>query len=206
MSKVIWFDTETTGLNPVHNDIIQIAGIIEIDGKSVEEFNFKCRPHNPENIEQEALDTHGYKKEDIITWEEPQQAFTKLTDVFSKYIDKYSKYDKFIPAGHNVTFDIQFLGEFFKKCGDSYGIGSWMSWQPLDTMVMAVILKRLNKFNPVNMKLQTICNAVGIKYSEHDALEDVRASRRFGNNFLDLFLRSKTSFNGKENNVKRSVS
>jgi oligoribonuclease (3'-5' exoribonuclease) len=33
--KIFWFDTETTGLDPVVNSIVQLAAIIEIDGEVV---------------------------------------------------------------------------------------------------------------------------------------------------------------------------
>ena len=32
MRKVLWLDIETTGLDPERHGIVQIAGIIEIDG------------------------------------------------------------------------------------------------------------------------------------------------------------------------------
>lgn len=44
MNKVLWIDTETLSFNPERADIIQIAGMIEIDGKCVERFNWLIRP------------------------------------------------------------------------------------------------------------------------------------------------------------------
>lgn len=50
MSKIIYLDTETTGLDKEKNDVIQVAGIIEIDGKEVERFNIFCQPFSFENV------------------------------------------------------------------------------------------------------------------------------------------------------------
>ena len=65
-NKCLWFDTETTGLNPHNNDIIQIAGCVVIGREIVEDFEFLCKPFKPENVEQKALDTNGRTVEEII--------------------------------------------------------------------------------------------------------------------------------------------
>lgn len=49
--KIMWLDTETTGLNKEKCDIIQLSGIIVIDGEEKERFDFYCQPINFENIE-----------------------------------------------------------------------------------------------------------------------------------------------------------
>ena len=48
--KILWLDTETTGLNTDKCDLIQLAGIVIIDGEEKERFNFYCQPVNWENI------------------------------------------------------------------------------------------------------------------------------------------------------------
>ena len=55
--KLLWLDVETTGLNKEKCDIIQIAGIVVIDGEEKERFNFKCQPINWENIEPTSITT-----------------------------------------------------------------------------------------------------------------------------------------------------
>ena len=54
--KKLYFDCETTGLDPIKNDIIQIAGVIEIDGHNMVDFNFKSKPFNWDAIETKALE------------------------------------------------------------------------------------------------------------------------------------------------------
>jgi len=39
MGKVFWFDCETTGIDPRRCAIIQLAGLIEINGKIDEKVN-----------------------------------------------------------------------------------------------------------------------------------------------------------------------
>ncbi|MDZ7795548.1 MAG: hypothetical protein U5N56_00180 [Candidatus Marinimicrobia bacterium] len=44
--KFLYFDVETTGLNPAKHDITQLSGLIEIDGEVVDGFNFNLKPYD----------------------------------------------------------------------------------------------------------------------------------------------------------------
>ena len=66
MTKIMYYDLETTGLQPLVNGIHQIAGIIEINGKVVEEFNINMRPAEFHIIEPKALETSNLTVEDIM--------------------------------------------------------------------------------------------------------------------------------------------
>jgi len=187
LEKILWLDSETTGIDPVQNDIIQIAGIIEIDGEIKDEFEFKCRPWNPANINPSALEMNKFSKDEILTWAPPSEVKKKLFDIFGKYIDKFNREDKFLVGGHCVSFDIQFLDQFIKKSGDRYGAGSWLSWQPFDTIFIAVLLKRLGIISPVNFKLETLCQVFGVPPGGHDALKDIRVTQLVGLKMFNLF-------------------
>ena len=55
MSKLFFYDLETTGTRYWKNGIHQISGAIMIDGEIKEKFNFKVKPHKDCVIEDEAL-------------------------------------------------------------------------------------------------------------------------------------------------------
>ena len=57
--KLHFFDLETTGLDEEKCAIVQIGGIIEINGKVVEEFKISMRPHAGALIQEEALKKIG---------------------------------------------------------------------------------------------------------------------------------------------------
>ena len=42
--KILWVDTETTGTDPGKNGIIQLAGVLEINGQEISSFDYKIRP------------------------------------------------------------------------------------------------------------------------------------------------------------------
>jgi len=120
MKKAFYFDVETTGLSSYKHDIIQIACLIEINGETVEEFTSLVAPFAPENADDRALKIHGHSLEDMLTFPSPVDVYNKLIKVLGKHVNKFNKADKFIPIGYNVSFDISFLQQFFKKCGDKY--------------------------------------------------------------------------------------
>lgn len=175
--KILYFDCETTGRDPVKNDIIQISGIVEKAGEILDTFNFKCQPFDYNNIEQEALTVTGYTIDEIKTWETPQATFKKLLAVFDKHISKYDKTDKFYPAGYNVRFDLDFLQSFFHKNGEKYGTGSYQNWRAIDALPLIHVLDFVGKINLPDYKLSTVCEQFGIQIKAHDAMSDITATR-----------------------------
>ena len=175
--KLLYFDTETTGIDAVKNEIVQIAGLIEVDGTVVEEFNFRCQPTDWDNVDPEALKVTGLTIEELKTYDTPEMAGRELKKVFDKYIDKYNKKDKFYPAGHNVSFDLDFLQAFWKKHVDPYGIGSYQNWRAIDTRVIANFFAFSGMLDCKDVKLGTLCEIYGIELDAHDALNDIRACR-----------------------------
>ncbi len=188
-TKILWFDTETTGLDPVKQDIIQAAGILVIDGKEVDRFNLVCQPFSYENIEEEALKVHGRSVEEIKTYPAPQDAYREITGFLSRYVDKYNKQDKIYIAGQNSRFDKDFLFSFFRKNGDQY-CGSFFYHYTLDLMQLTTILKVMNKIHPENLKLESICKVCGVTLSgAHDAMADIEATRECFSRLISLYLK-----------------
>lgn len=174
--KVLYFDCETTGTDAKLNDIVQLSGIIEVNGEVKEEFNFRCQPMNFDSVSPEALEVTGLTMEDLKSYEPASVMYKKLVNLMAKYVNKFDKTDKFYPAGYNVSFDLQFLAEFFAKQGDKY-FGSWCNWKAIDGLPIMRFLEFTEALKPENHKLGTICAHYGIEIQAHDALSDIRATR-----------------------------
>lgn len=178
--KLLFFDLETTGLNPAKNGVHQISGEIIIDGISKEKFDFKVQPNPKCIIEQEALDVAKVTKEQILAYPPMIDVYVKLTKMLAKYVDKFSKADKFFLIGYNnASFDNQFLRGFFLQNGDQY-FGSWFWSNSLDVMVLASqhLLEERTKME--NFKLATVAKQIGINVDEtklHDAGYDISLTR-----------------------------
>lgn len=175
--KILYLDTETTGLDPEKNDIIQIAGIVEIDGEVKEKFNIFCQPYSYENISEEALVVHGKSITEMKEWQNPERALGQFVEILDKYIDKYAVSDKFFVAGQNVSFDVDFLYSWAKKGGNKY-IGSyiWRNVIDLKTFTSASVAWGICNFK--SLKLKEVCDRFGIELKNaHNAMADIEATR-----------------------------
>jgi DNA polymerase III subunit epsilon len=180
--KILYFDTETTGVDCSRNEITQFAAIIEIDGVIKEEINWRCQPTRWECVDQGALMTTGITLEQLKTYQPADKMFADIKRLFQKYIPKYTKMpDKFYPAGHNVQFDLDFLNAFFKLHGNAddkqWGITSYQNWRALDSRVFANFLHANGYLNLQDVKLSTLARHFNIDIEAHDALSDIKATR-----------------------------
>jgi len=174
--KALYFDVETTGRSAYKNDIVQLSGMVEIDGEVKETFNLLARPVNVDDIEQEALDVIGKTKEQIMAYPDRSEMKKQFQDILGRYVNKFDKADKFIPVGYNVRFDLDFIHSFFKKQKDMY-LGSFISWYYVDVMALANLKAFEGAFKLENHKLGTLCDHFGIQIQAHDALSDIIATR-----------------------------
>ena len=187
--KILWLDVETTGLSAVKNDVIQVAGIVEIDGKVHCEFDFECQPHSFDNVQQRALDVSGRTKAELYNYEQPGVVKAELEGMFARFIDKFDKEDKFTLAGYNVGFDDRFMREFWSKCGDQW-YGSWIDYKPYDVYPLFKTYTQAAGVDVPNHKLVTAADHFGLSFGEegaHDALGDIRVTREVGLKMREIF-------------------
>jgi len=177
--KILTFDLETGGLDPVKNAVIQIAYLIEIEGRIEAEGNLKCKPFAGDILDPKALEVNGQKKSDILEYPDPRDQYKKLIAVFGRFIKKYDREDKFYPSGYNVRFDLDFLKEWFVKNGDPW-FASWQNWRAIDPFSIVQWLDARGEINLPNLKLSTVYKRFFGEDLEnaHDALADVRAAKR----------------------------
>lgn len=175
--KILWFDTETTGLNPEKHSIMQFAALIEEGGQVMDQINIKFAPLPEAIVEQSALNLTGTTREELEARPSAIDAYYQMIRFLDTHCDKYDKADKFYPAGYNVRFDLDFLQVFFKACGNLYGIGSYINWRWLDPLPLLYTMDYSGRLGLPNYKLETVCEYYGIEIDAHDALSDVRATR-----------------------------
>ncbi len=112
LKSYIAFDVETTGLNPLENEIIEIGALKVRNGRVSERFMELIRPHAP--ISPEITQLTGITNEMVSSARERRQ-------VLSDFLD-FCEEDVLI--GHNVSFDYSFMkagaaldGMSFEKMG-----------------------------------------------------------------------------------------
>lgn len=177
MTKLAWIDVETTGLLAYVNDVIQLAGLIEIDGEVLEEFSLQLAPINVDKIQQSALDVNNKTRQEILSYPDPLSQVLQFTDLLAPYLDKTDKKDKFIFAGYNAPFDKDFVQNLFKRVNIK-GFNTLFEYKTFDVYTLVFILTYCGKIPKLeDMKLATMAKYFNIEHDAHEALSDIKATR-----------------------------
>lgn len=188
MNKIIFIDTETGGVNPEKAALIQLSGIIRIDKKDVEKFNFYIKPFESSEVTEKSLEVQGRTLEELKTdkYVEEKEVYKQFIKLLDKYIDKYDRTDKFIVAGYNVRFDVDILKAFFQRHGNNF-LFSYLDSSMLDPLY-SIRLLQIAEVLPVleNNKLETWCKYFGIELKAHDSLEDIEATKKLIGKLISL--------------------
>jgi len=188
VKKIFWFDVETTGLDPIKHDIVQLAFLIEIDGRIVEDKNMLMQPFNYETIDPQALERQKRTVEEIMAYPDPRKIYLELISILEKYVDRYDKKDKFHNGGYNSKFDMDFLKQYFIKNGDQY-FGSWFNYKSIDPLPLLHMLDGLGSVSLENYQLETVCKHFKIPIAAHDALNDIIATRNLAKIICSKYLK-----------------
>ena len=188
MNKIIFIDTETGGVNAEKSALIQLSGIIEVDGTEKEKFNFYIKPFENSELNEKALEVQGRTLEELETEKYIDESiiYKKFLEILDKYIDKYDKNDKFIVAGYNVKFDIDILKALFERNNDKF-LFSYFNSSMLDPLY-SVRLLQVAGILPVleNNKLETWCKYFNIELKAHDSLQDITATKKLIEKLIEL--------------------
>jgi DNA polymerase-3 subunit epsilon len=186
--NICYIDTETGGLDPKVNPILQIAGILVIDGKEIDRFNFKVKPFDDQKIEQKAIDCNGLTLEQIEGFEDPKTVADKIDSIL---LDA-NYHGKWFFCGYNAGFDESMMREFFIRCGKKYF--DYFITPHLDVMTLAGFVLGDEIKSMPNFKLGTVAEYIGVKLEEeklHDAMYDIEITRAL---MRECFSRFKKKF------------
>ena len=155
--KYIAFDTETTGLSPELDVIIEIGAVSFIEKKAIESYGSLVNEGHPvpdaafrvNHISTEMLKSQG---------KAPEIAYRELIEFWGEVLD-----GRIYICAHNATFDIAFLRNTLERLGYS---GSLLY---IDTLTLS---RKLIKGLP-NYKQETVAEYFGIKNTRmHRATTD----------------------------------
>ena len=180
--RIVFFDLETGGLDPLRHPIIQIA-LLAVDGgwREVEALEMKLH-FDLATADQDALKVNGW---DAGVWEREATAGALARDLTARFFRNHATMEKTSArgksytvarlAGHNVErFDCPFLVQWFKTAGEFCPAACF---EPLDTVSLARWASFVAPTQPKDHKLGSVCAWLGIEHQEaHDALGDVRAT------------------------------
>lgn len=192
--KLIFLDCETTGLDEKDQDgytllaheihsVIELSGIVDIDGKIADRFTLFAAPKEGDVVSQEALNVNGRTKEEVQDFPPQMELYKGLLQVLGKHVDAFDKEDKFYFVGYNcIRFDEPFIRQLFQDFDDKY-YGSWF-WHPtIDVMqIAAIVLMETEARHLISsMSLSSVAGHLGFKFNEsslHSAMYDCRITRQ----------------------------
>ena len=160
-----FLDTETTGLDPREQEVIEVAIIKEWPDGRVEEWSTKVRPQRIENAHPRALEVNGYKERQA-DWDDAP-TFDEVAPII------VAKLDGCIIVGHNPKFDLDFLGEGLKRAGS---LGK-LPYHAVDTVTL--VYEHLVPKGCPSLSLDQVRRFLGWSHEgAHTALVDTRDCRR----------------------------
>lgn len=151
------FDTETTGLSPIDDTIIEIGALKVIGGKVADRFSCFVNPHKP--LSDTIIRLTGIT--DAMLENAPE-----AEDVIRAFLD-FSK--DFVIVGHNLNFDYSMTKAMAEKHGLTFDRDG------IDTLKIA---RKVHKDLP-SRSLEALCNHYGIvNASAHRAYHDALATAK----------------------------
>lgn len=178
MKKIFWNDVETTGTDSKNNAIIQIAAAIEVDGELIDTFESKMAPLFSKIIDDKALEVNGIKKDDLKKYPKPIEVYEKFRKFCDRNGMKGNKSERFIPAGYNNQFDLDFLSQWHLDMESKFAYWDYLQFSPIDPLPMLRAMRIAGILPIADTKLGTVCKLFGIEIQAHDALSDLLATRK----------------------------
>ncbi|MBF0577714.1 3'-5' exonuclease [Dysgonomonas sp. GY617] len=137
-TKLIFFDTETTGIDPYLHGMHQLAGEIVIDGEVVAKFDYRINPFKGCKIDNEALNVSHTNVLDFRKYNQEFQVLYMLTNLLLDYKSYSNNNDKFYLVGWRAPeFDVKFLKAFFDRNSSLGTFDSFFWSNPIDVKTLA---------------------------------------------------------------------
>lgn len=185
MSKLFFYDLETTGTDPRIHSIHQLSGTFVIPGVGEQSVNLNFQPNPYAQIDDAALEVSGKNRQILASYPLTfANAYITLVELLKCFVDKYDKKDKIFLVGYNnAKFDDNFLRAMFEQMGDVY-FGSWFWGTSIDVVSLATNRLQDVRHHMEDFKLKTVAKQLGIEVDEsklHDASYDIYLTRQMFN-------------------------
>jgi DNA polymerase III epsilon subunit-like protein len=173
--KVVWCDTETTGLDSRDSGPFELAFLVFDGGIQADSKVFYLNPLNEEVIiHPDALEVNGVSEETIKGYRSAKEVVPEIVEFFKKHCPP----EKLIFAGYNCPFDYGQIGALLFREG--FAISEYFSGRFIDVLELVKRAKAMKLLeNTRDNKLETITKSLQVEHdSAHTALSDIKATRR----------------------------
>lgn len=164
--KIIFFDTETTDLDPQLGGIHQLAGDIVIDGVIKAQFDYRINPFKEAVLNPESLKISNTSVLNLMRYAQEYQ----VQYMFSELLEQHGGLEeKFFLAGWRAPeFDVKFLRAFFVRNGSEILFDTYFWNNPIDVKSLAsqYLIKERSKMK--SFSLAHVARHLGIPVEEKE--------------------------------------
>lgn len=197
--SVYIIDTETTGLDPVKNEVIEVSMYRMNDDI---QKTWCVKPVNLDSIEKEALQVNNHKLEDILHKTEEGKIRYKEASVVIPQIENWIMEDCYSPGervfvGQNCNFDYQMLKSLWDRNNSEKTFPFGTRPLLIDTIQVELFLNLCKNEKNKFYNLSSLVEKYGVKKDKaHSADGDVRMT-------VDLLKKQISCFNSNDQNIIR---
>jgi hypothetical protein len=166
-------DTETTGLLEDCNVLTAYFIILDSNLNEIDTLDLKIK-HNSYKVQAKALEIN---KINLVEHEKTAIKKAEAKDQMEQFLSKYKSNEKYIPLGHNISFDLKMLKN--NQILSDYAIECYFSPNSMDTLTIAKFMKSCKKI-PVkqSLSLVNVCKYFDIsldtELEAHNAEYDIK--------------------------------
>lgn len=176
--KIFWNDTETGGIDPKKDALLQIAFIIDDgSGNELAEFNSYIKPLRGKMVYDDALKVNNITREQIETFPDPHLVYDRIRKILDQHGYKGNKSLRYVTAGYNNQFDLDFIMQWMTDIDSKFAFWEYLQMMPIDPLPTLRALRHAGILEIPNLDLKTICTKLNIPIQAHDALSDIRATK-----------------------------
>lgn len=127
-SRVVYFDTETTGFDPEKHQIIEFAAVV-CDGNESRDEDFFVRLRREDSIPEKITQITGITDLDLVHGKEEE-------DLIQCFKDLCSADGQVLLVAHNAQFDLGFIAQTMIRYKDIPALHAFNSADYLDTLTV----------------------------------------------------------------------
>lgn len=177
MTKKIWLDLETSGLDSTKHQILTGCFLITEGKDIIATHEFKVKQQPWAIIDEKAMQINGINLEEH---NKVADAEFIILDGIIDFLIKNEMYNiKSVLHGHNVNFDVGFLNAMIKR----YNAKLYFHYHIMDTMMIARFLSETGFFSASSYRLEDLCRDLNIITEFHNSTNDIKATFKL---YLDL--------------------
>ena len=181
-------DVETTGLDPIKHDVIELSLLRLQDGC---QKTWQIKPTNTSTIDSGALRVNGHKLEDLLHQtkfgkDNYKEASKVLVEVENWLLEDNVSSEFRLLVGQNINFDKTMLEQLWTKCEcrDTFPFGR----RTMDTMMIEFFLDWCKNSLSEGYSLNNLTKKYGVKNEKaHTAEADVKATKEVFEKQVDYF-------------------